>query len=47
MVDLKDELLVLAQSLSADIQSRKIVEANTKSEDKVLVGMMKTLRAIL
>jgi hypothetical protein len=47
MVDLKDELLVLAQSLSADIQSRKIIESNTKSEDKVLLGMMKTLTAIL
>ena len=47
LASLQDSFLALIDSLARSIQTREIKETNTKSEDKILVGLMGILRALL
>lgn len=44
---LRDDFLSLIDTLAASIQAREIKETDTKSEDKILVGLMYTLQVLL
>lgn len=44
---LKDELGSLTKRLAKDIKQRETVEGTSKHEDRVLVGMLTSLRALV